>query len=122
MFFNLAEIAAMMGLGQWWQQGSRDAALQFKNRKGEVLSQLIFLQRPELGFYLEYHSRSGQVQHNISHLLAKADEPEVTITHGGAPWNLPANRFVTAHVAAKIAGEFIDAGTGALPKYGRWRV
>jgi hypothetical protein len=106
---------------EFWLQGSRDAALQFKNRQGQILSQLIFLQRPSLGFYLEYHAGDGPVLHNISHIKAKMQEPDVTITLGGAPWDLPANRFVSAHVTALITSEFIDSGTGGLPQRGRWR-
>jgi hypothetical protein len=105
----------------WWQQGSKDAALQYRFRTGEVQSQLIFLQRDGLGFHIEYHAPSETVMHNFSRSKAKAFSPDVTITHGGAPWQLPANRFVTPHMAAVITCEFIDAGGGALPTRGKWK-
>jgi hypothetical protein len=105
----------------WWQQGSKDASLQYRYLTGEVQSQLIFLQREGLGFNIEYHAPSEAVMHNISREKAKAKLPDVTITHGGAPWQLPANRFVTSHVAAIIICEFIEAGAGALPLRGNWK-
>jgi hypothetical protein len=105
----------------WWQQGSKDASLQYRYRTGEVQSQLIFLQREGLGFSIEYHALSETVMHNISREKAKAKLPDVTITHGGAPWQLPANRFVTPHMAAIIICEFIEAEAGALPMRGNWK-
>jgi hypothetical protein len=105
----------------WWQQGSKDASLQYRYRTGEVQSQLIFLEREGLGFHIEYHAPSEAVMHNISREKAKAKLPDVTITHGGAHWQLPANRFVTPHMAAIIICEFIEAGAGALPMRGNWK-
>jgi hypothetical protein len=94
----------------WWQQGSKDASLQFRYRTGQVQSQLIFLQREGLGFHIEYHAPGEAVMHNISRSRRKITLPDVTITHGGAPWQLPANRFVTAKVAAKITYRCLETG------------
>jgi hypothetical protein len=105
----------------WWQQGSKDASLQYRYRTGKLQSQLIFLQREGLGFHIEYHAPSEAVMRNLSRSKRKALQPDVTITDGGAPWHLPANSFVTPHMAAIITCEFIDAGAGALPMYGNWK-
>jgi hypothetical protein len=105
----------------WWHLGSKDASLQYRSRTGEVRSQLIFLQREGLGFHIEYHAPSEAVMHNISREKAKVKMLDVTITHGGALWQLPTNSFVSPHVAAKITSEFIDVGTGALPLRGNWK-
>jgi hypothetical protein len=104
----------------WWQKGSSDASLHYRFRTGVVHSQLIFLQRDPHGFHIEYHGLNRPVMRCIKGRKSTAKLPDVEITLGGAPWTLPANSFVSPHLAAKVTTDFIARGGGEQPKIGQW--
>ncbi len=110
----------LVGPSSWWQMGSSDAALQYRYRTGVVHSQLIFLQRDPYGFHIEYHAPKDPVMYCRSRRTKAKQNKHVTITLGGAPWDLPLDSFVSPSMAAKITAAFILEGTGNLPIVGQW--
>jgi hypothetical protein len=106
--------------GNWWEAGSGDAAIQYRNRYGVVQSQLIFVLREQHGVHIEYHGPEQPVQHLIKNRHIKKLLPDIQITLGGAPWDIPSNQFVSRAVAARIVAAFIGEGTGLCPSVGRW--
>ena len=106
----------------YWEGGSGDAAIQYRNRHGVVQSQLIFMFRDPHGFHIEYHVPTGPVM--ICQRLRRTAK-SATIVHtelGGAPWHLPANQFVSRTMAARIVTAFIDQASIDCPAVGNWVV
>jgi hypothetical protein len=106
--------------GAWWETGSGDAAIQYRNRYGVVQSQLIFVLREPHGVHIGYHGPDEPVQRLVKTRSVKKALPDIQITLGGAPWDLPANEFVSRAAAARIVAAFVDEGTGLRPRIGRW--
>jgi hypothetical protein len=106
--------------GNWWEAGSGDAAVQYRNRYGVVQSQLIFLLREPHGVHIEYYGPVEPVQRLVRTRNVKKALPLIQITLGGAPWNLPVNEFVSRATAARIVAAFINEATGLCPNLGRW--
>jgi hypothetical protein len=104
----------------WWESGSGDAAIQFRNRDGVVLSQLIFMFRAPHGFHIEFHSPRANVSRCIQSGKTRQKSAVITTSLGGAPWDIPSNQFVSRAAAARIISAFIDEATGELPNVGMW--
>jgi hypothetical protein len=104
----------------WWVAGSGDAAIQFRNRDGVVLSQLIFMFRKPHGFHIEFHTPGANVSRCIQAGKTRQTSATITTSLGGAPWDVPANQFVSRAAAARIISAFIDEATGECPSVGIW--
>jgi hypothetical protein len=104
----------------WWEAGSGDAAIQFRNRDGVVLSQLIFMFREPHGFHIEFHSPRATVSRSIQSGKTRQKSTVITTTLCGAPWDIAANQFVSRVAAARIISAFIDEATGECPSVGIW--
>jgi hypothetical protein len=104
----------------YWEAGSGDAAIQYRNRHGVVPSQLIFMFRDPHGFHIEFHTPGANVLRCIRPGKAKENPAIITTSLGGAPWDIPANQFVSRASAARIISAFIDEATGECPSVGIW--
>jgi hypothetical protein len=104
----------------WWEAGSGDASIQYRNRQGVVLSQLIFMFRDPYGFHIEFHTPEGNVLRCIQSGTTRKNPAIITTSLGGAPWDIPANQFVSRAAAARIISAFIDDATGGCPSVGIW--
>jgi hypothetical protein len=104
----------------WWEAGSGDAAIQYRNRQGVVLSQLIFMFRDPHGFHIEFHTSTANVLRCIRPAKTKKAPAIITTSLGGAPWDIPANQFVSRTAAAHVISAFIDEATGQCPSVGMW--
>lgn len=105
----------------YWESGSGDAAIMYRNRHGIVQSQLIFMFRDPHGFHTQYHWPSGPVM--INHKSRHSTKPPAIVETelGGAPWDLPADQFVSRWMAARIITAFIDQASTGCPTVGNWR-
>jgi hypothetical protein len=104
----------------YWEAGSGDAAIHFRNRHGVVKSQLIFMLREPHGVHLEYHGPQDLVLRCVRQGRNSRSTQSVNIVLGGAPWSLPVNQFVSRRIAARIVSAFVIGGTGFCPSTGSW--
>jgi hypothetical protein len=104
----------------YWESGSGDAAVQFRNRYGVVQSQLIFAVRDPHGVHIEYHHPNHPVLYCVAARKGKKNDACVETKLGGAPWDIPAAQFVSRRSAARIISAFIDENTGQCPGTGSW--
>jgi hypothetical protein len=104
----------------YWEAGSGDAAIHYRNRYGVVLSQLIFMLREPHGVHLEFHGPEGPALRCVRKGRNSRSTQVVSTVLGGAPWDLPANQFVSRRTAAQIVAAFITEGTGDHPGTGLW--
>jgi hypothetical protein len=104
----------------WWEAGSGDAAIQYRNRRGLVQSQLIFMFREPHGFHIKFHTPGATVLRCIRSGQAKQTPAIITTSLDSAHWDIPANQFVSRAATARIVSAFIDEATGACPTVGTW--
>jgi hypothetical protein len=104
----------------YWEAGSGDAAIHYRNRYGVVLSQLIFMLRESHGVHLQFHGPEGPALRCVRRGRNSQTLQMISTMLGGEHWDLPANQFVSRRTAARIVTDFINAGTGVCPSTGRW--
>ena len=103
----------------YWLAGSADAAIQYRVRSRIVQSQLIFLYREPHGFHIEWHP-SESLALRLTTGKPVAPDDIVSVTLGGAPWDLPSNEFVSRNMAARVISAFVEEGNGHCPSIGKW--
>jgi hypothetical protein len=104
----------------YWEAGAGDASVMYVDDHERRVSEIIFLFRDPVGFYIQFFPEQGSNYIICNDPKDLQLENEITVTHGGAPLTLPLSYFVDRQTAAEVICAFIDNGDGGRPLDFNW--